>query len=79
MMYVRCPLWLRDVDDLLNEKGFDNSHKTVRIWWNRSGPLFVRKIKKRRSKQLISSQILSPIGILKPFGSQFRSRQCRGC
>ena len=41
MMYVRFPLSLRNVEDLLHERGIDISHETVRFWWNRFGPLFV--------------------------------------
>ncbi len=52
MMYVRFPLSLRNVEDLLHERGIDISHETVRFWWNRFGPLFAREIKKRRSQQL---------------------------
>lgn len=40
MMYVRFPLSLRNVEDLLFERGIDISHETVRYWWNRFGPLF---------------------------------------
>ena len=37
MMYVRYPLSLRNVEDLLAERGVDISHtETVRkFWWNR--------------------------------------------
>ncbi len=52
MMYVRFALSLRNVEDLLHERGIDISHETVRSWWNRFGPLFAREIKKRRSQQL---------------------------
>lgn len=52
MMYVRFPLSLRNVEDLLHERGIDVSHETVRYWWNRFGPLMAREIKKRRSQQL---------------------------
>ena len=38
MLYVRFPLSLRNVGDLLYERGVDVSHETVRFWWNRSGP-----------------------------------------
>ena len=37
MMYVRFPLSLRQVEDLLHERGVDISHETVRAWWNRFG------------------------------------------
>ncbi|MGX6647860.1 IS6 family transposase [Maricaulaceae bacterium MS644] len=52
MMYVRFPLSLRNVEDLLHERGIDISHETVRFWWNRFGPLMAREIRKRRSQQL---------------------------
>jgi len=35
MMYVRFPLSLRQVEDLLSERGIDICHETVRFWWNR--------------------------------------------
>jgi transposase-like protein len=38
MMYVRYPLSLRNVEDLLAERGIDISHETVRFWWNRFWP-----------------------------------------
>jgi transposase-like protein len=34
------PLSLRNVEDLLAERGIDISHETVRFWWNRFGPMF---------------------------------------
>lgn len=40
LMYVRFPLSLRNVEDLLAERGIDICHETVRLWWNRFGPLF---------------------------------------
>ena len=48
MMYVRFPLSLRQVEDLLSERGIDTCHETVRYWWNRFGPLFAAEIRKRR-------------------------------
>jgi putative transposase len=48
MMYVRFPLSLRQVEDLLSERGVDICHETVRFWWNRFGPLFTAEIRKRR-------------------------------
>ena len=48
MMYVRFPLSLRQVEDLLHERGIDICHETVRFWWNRFGPLFAAEIRKRR-------------------------------
>ena len=46
-MYVRFPLSLRNVEDLLFERGIDLSHETVRFWWNRFGPMFAGDIRKR--------------------------------
>ena len=40
MLYVRYPLSLRNVEDLLFERGYDLCHETVRLWWNRFGPMF---------------------------------------
>jgi putative transposase len=48
MMYVKYPLSLRNVEDLLAERGIDISHETVRFWWNRFGPMFAAEIKKKR-------------------------------
>ncbi|MBV8440643.1 MAG: IS6 family transposase, partial [Hyphomicrobiales bacterium] len=48
MMYVRYPLSLRNVEDLLAERGIDICHETVRFWWNRFGPMFAAEIRKRR-------------------------------
>ena len=48
MMYVRFPLSLRNVEDLLHERGIDICHETVRYWWNKFGPIFAREIRKKR-------------------------------
>ena len=40
MLYVRYPLSLRNVEDLLHERGIDICHETVRLWWTRFGPMF---------------------------------------
>jgi len=49
MMYIRFPLSLRQVEDLLHERGIDICHETVRVWWNRFGPMFAAEIRKKRS------------------------------
>jgi len=54
MMYVRFPLSLRNVEDLLHERGIDISHETVRYWWNRFGPMFAAEIRRRRVQQMRS-------------------------
>jgi putative transposase len=48
MMYVRFPLSLRNVEDLLFERGIDICHETVRFSWNRFGPLFAADIRRQR-------------------------------
>ena len=48
MMYVRFPLSLRQVEDLLHERGIDISYETVRAWWNRFGHVFAAEIRKQR-------------------------------
>ena len=48
MMYIRYPLSLRQVEDLLFERGIDICHETVRFWWNRFGPMFAGEIRKKR-------------------------------
>ena len=53
MMYVRFPLSLRNVEDLLAERGIDICHETVRMWWNRFGPLFAADIKRQRISRML--------------------------
>ena len=48
MMYVKYPLSLRNVEDLLYERGIDICHETVRLWWNRFGPRFAAEVRKNR-------------------------------
>ena len=48
MMYVRYPLSLRNVEDLLHERGIDICHETVRLWWRRFGPMFASEIRSKR-------------------------------
>ncbi len=48
MMYVRYPLSLRQVEDILFERGIDICHETIRFWWKRFGPMFADEIRKRR-------------------------------
>ncbi len=48
MMYVRFPLSLRNVEDLLHERGIEVSHETVRFWWMRFGPTFAAEFRRER-------------------------------
>jgi putative transposase len=38
MLYIRYPLSLRNVEDLLFERGYDICYETVRLWWNSASP-----------------------------------------
>jgi transposase-like protein len=40
MLYIRYPLSLRQIEDLLFERGIDICHERVRLWWHRFGPRF---------------------------------------
>ena len=40
MLYVRFPLSLRDVEDLLHEGGVDVSYEAILYWWHRFGSQF---------------------------------------
>jgi hypothetical protein len=69
MMYVKYPLSLRNVEDLLAERGIDICHETVRFWWNRFGPMFAAEIRRkrvgcvfRRSRPLIPTRSRPPCG-----------------
>ena len=48
MLYIRFPLSLRNVEDLLHERGVDVSHETARFWWLRLGPMSAAEIRRRR-------------------------------
>ncbi|MBO6899450.1 MAG: IS6 family transposase [Shimia sp.] len=52
MMYVRFPLSLRNVEDLLHERGIDVSYESVRFWWHRFGPKFASEIRRKRSQSM---------------------------
>ena len=71
MMYVRFPLSLRQVEDLLHERGVDICHETVRAWWNRFGPMFAAEIKKAAR----TSSILFELAVA--FGRGIRADQWR--
>ena len=39
MIYIRYPLSLRQVEDILFERGINICHETIRFWWSRFGPM----------------------------------------
>jgi putative transposase len=55
MMYVRFALSLRNVEDLLHERGIGVSHETVRFWWQRFGLMFAAEIRRKRVDRMRSA------------------------
>ncbi len=51
-MYIRFPLSLRNVEDLLFERGIDICNETVRHRWNRFGPMFAAHIRRQRISRM---------------------------
>jgi len=50
-LYIRYPLSLQQVEDLLFEREIDTCHETVRFWWSRFGPKFAAEIRSPRIHQ----------------------------
>ncbi|WP_299310438.1 DDE-type integrase/transposase/recombinase, partial [uncultured Croceicoccus sp.] len=40
------------MEDLLSERGIDICHETVRLWWNRFGPMFATDIRRQRVNRM---------------------------
>ena len=49
MLYARFPLSMRNVEDLLYERGLDASYESLRYWWHKFGSQFSNQIKKCRA------------------------------
>ena len=49
-LYLRFTLSLRDLEDLLAERGVAVSYETVRRWVNHFGPMIAADLRKRRQK-----------------------------
>ena len=49
-LYLRFTLSLRDVEDLLAERGITTSYETVRRWVKHFGPTIAAQLRKRRPK-----------------------------
>jgi transposase-like protein len=49
-LYLRFTLSLRDVEDILAERGLDLTYETVRRWVGKFGPLFARDLRKQRPR-----------------------------
>jgi len=52
MLFVRFPLTLQNVEDLLHERGIEIRHKTFSFWWNRFGPMFADENLKNRVSRM---------------------------
>ena len=64
MLYVRYPLSLRNVEDLLHERGIDICHETVRSWWIRFGPMFAAEIRRKRVQAILSPRATRSLLVL---------------
>jgi len=53
MLYVRFPLSLRNIEDLLHERSIEVSHEAVRFWWQRFGPTHVSLVLQQRVQNLL--------------------------
>ncbi|MDG1287941.1 MAG: IS6 family transposase [Rickettsiales bacterium] len=51
MYYIRYPLSLRQVEDILHERGIDVCHETIRYWWNKFGAIFSKEMKRNSNHQ----------------------------
>jgi putative transposase len=49
-LYLRFTISLRDVEDLLADRGIAISYETVRRWVNHFGPIIAAELRKRRLK-----------------------------
>jgi putative transposase len=56
MLYVRFPLSLRNVEDVLHERGIEVSHETVRLYWQRFGPMLAAEIRRKRVSKMRASR-----------------------
>ena len=58
MMDVRYPRSLRNVEDLLHERGIDITHETVRFWWNRFGTISASEIRRSRVQAMRNFRVI---------------------
>ena len=55
-LYHRFCLSLRDVEDLLAERGITVSYETIRQWYRKFGPKYARKLRRRVGRHLLRSE-----------------------
>ena len=46
-LYYRFNLSHRDIEDLLSERGIEVSYESIRLWCNKFGPTYVKRLKRR--------------------------------
>ena len=46
-LYHRFNLGHRDIEDLLAERGIDVSYESVRLWCNKFGPVFSKRLRRK--------------------------------
>jgi putative transposase len=46
-LYHRFNLSQRDIEDLLAERGIDVSYESIRLWCNKFGPKYIKRLKRR--------------------------------
>ena len=46
-LYYRFNLSYRDIEDLLAERGIEVSYESIRLWCNKFGPKYVKRLKRR--------------------------------
>ena len=49
-LYFRFTLSLRDVEDLMAERGIDVTYETIRCWVDKFGPAIAANMRKRRHR-----------------------------
>jgi putative transposase len=49
-LYHRFSLSFREVEELLAEQGITVTYESVRQWWQKFGPAYARKLKKRHGR-----------------------------
>ena len=50
-LYHRFGLSFRDVEDLLAQRGITVTYETIRQWCGRFGPVYARRLRRRRGRQ----------------------------
>jgi putative transposase len=55
-IYLRFPLSLRNIENLLHERAVEVSHETVRFWWMTFGPMLASKIRRKRVSWMRTSR-----------------------